>query len=284
MLALTMDARRTIREAGVKVPEYVRSWSADGLWYGDVCGCPDDRCVGHHHDAEDECGCLRSILDERKKNAPDAAATAIEGNESTTKGEIMTIVTDRYPSLSIANYCATLRQKHSEVEPITFLQDPRVELIASIDRGISRSRVAELIEEGTESQQALGEIYFRSFVVPSIPFPLTAPTWSAYARVLAGDWPNVDIEFRSFPIEMGNISAHWEQVVSIAIEDDVAPDGSVPTTPAGTVMDDRAASLIVTTPAAMFEIEMSLDDLDDMGHVLRVAAGGMHLDTTRATR
>lgn len=67
---LRLEARRMLRDAGIRTGKYVRSWNADGVWRGDICGCPDDRCIGHHHDAEDECGCLRSILDERQKNAP----------------------------------------------------------------------------------------------------------------------------------------------------------------------------------------------------------------------
>jgi len=38
---------------------------ANGKWYGDRCGCPDDRCAGYHHskgvDAWD-CGCLDALL------------------------------------------------------------------------------------------------------------------------------------------------------------------------------------------------------------------------------
>lgn len=28
----------------------------------DRCGCPDSRCIGHHHDEADECGCLPAVL------------------------------------------------------------------------------------------------------------------------------------------------------------------------------------------------------------------------------
>lgn len=31
-------------------------------WTGDTCGCPDDRCIGYHHDADvDECPCVLSL-------------------------------------------------------------------------------------------------------------------------------------------------------------------------------------------------------------------------------
>lgn len=28
----------------------------------DRCGCPDSRCIDHHHDETDECGCLPAVL------------------------------------------------------------------------------------------------------------------------------------------------------------------------------------------------------------------------------
>ncbi|RGE19019.1 hypothetical protein [Leucobacter sp. wl10] len=33
-------------------------------WGGDACGCSDDRCIGHHHDATDECQCLPAMIDQ----------------------------------------------------------------------------------------------------------------------------------------------------------------------------------------------------------------------------
>lgn len=39
---------------------------------GDVCGCPDDRCIGRHHDADTECPCVASL-------AASAAPTVKEG-------------------------------------------------------------------------------------------------------------------------------------------------------------------------------------------------------------
>lgn len=34
-------------------------------WHGDRCGCSDDRCIGFHHDEDDECSCLPAMIDER---------------------------------------------------------------------------------------------------------------------------------------------------------------------------------------------------------------------------
>ena len=62
MTALTREARQQIRDAGLTIGAFARSigWAGNvaGRWFGDVCGCSDDRCVGYHHDAHDDCGCL----------------------------------------------------------------------------------------------------------------------------------------------------------------------------------------------------------------------------------
>lgn len=75
MSVLGRAARYEITSWGLSVAGYIRGvgWG-DGKWHGDVCGCPDDRCVEYHHDAHEACGCLahhiRTMLEAR-----DAAAT-----------------------------------------------------------------------------------------------------------------------------------------------------------------------------------------------------------------
>lgn len=59
---LSRDARATITAHGVKPAAYIREHFPHGTWKGDLCGCPDDRCAGHHHDPSDPCGCLRTLL------------------------------------------------------------------------------------------------------------------------------------------------------------------------------------------------------------------------------
>jgi hypothetical protein len=88
VVSLDLDARQVLQSAGISRADYARSWFADGRWHGDTCGCPDDRCIGHHHDADEPCGCIRSIVDERK-NAP-GALQSTEGRDSHHEGEIMT--------------------------------------------------------------------------------------------------------------------------------------------------------------------------------------------------
>lgn len=48
----------------VTIAGYVRYWFPDGAWRGDSCGCPDDRCIGFHHDGPEGCGCVESALSE----------------------------------------------------------------------------------------------------------------------------------------------------------------------------------------------------------------------------
>jgi hypothetical protein len=70
MSALTLDARQTIRDAGLTKRAYIRSLGWIGvpetIWRGDSCGCSDDRCVGFHHDANETCPCLPVLLDEAR--------------------------------------------------------------------------------------------------------------------------------------------------------------------------------------------------------------------------
>jgi hypothetical protein len=62
-MRLRPDAIRELREAGISRAEWARrqGW-ADGQWHGDACGCPDDRCIGYHHDAQDDCGCITALI------------------------------------------------------------------------------------------------------------------------------------------------------------------------------------------------------------------------------
>lgn len=67
MSTLSRAARDRIRNDwrdGVAIAGYIRHYSGgSNVWSGDRCGCPDDRCIGHHHDELDECGCLEASID-----------------------------------------------------------------------------------------------------------------------------------------------------------------------------------------------------------------------------
>lgn len=64
MTRLNTEAREALRAAGVTQAAWI-SWHFGDLartWHGDACGCPDDQCIGYHHDKQDDCGCLTELL------------------------------------------------------------------------------------------------------------------------------------------------------------------------------------------------------------------------------
>lgn len=63
-MKLSREARETIRLSGATIAGYTRHHFPDGAWHGDKCGCSDDRCIGHHHDERDDCGCLGVLLED----------------------------------------------------------------------------------------------------------------------------------------------------------------------------------------------------------------------------
>lgn len=63
-------AAQDIREVFGSVATYSRQWWADGKWHGDICGCPDDRCIGYHHDEHEQCGCLEVLLTQGPTTEP----------------------------------------------------------------------------------------------------------------------------------------------------------------------------------------------------------------------
>lgn len=56
---LLPEARATLAEHGVTVADYYRLYGQ-----GDRCGCPDDRCIGYHHETPQEPCDLRYWLEE----------------------------------------------------------------------------------------------------------------------------------------------------------------------------------------------------------------------------
>lgn len=59
---LNDEALILLETAGVSAREWSQHYFGCDEWGGDQCGCPDDRCVGHHHGADEPCGCFRSLL------------------------------------------------------------------------------------------------------------------------------------------------------------------------------------------------------------------------------
>ncbi len=63
-MKLNETAKVTLRNADISQAAWIRAHSRDGEWHGDACGCPDDRCIGYHHERPDDCGCLPVLLAE----------------------------------------------------------------------------------------------------------------------------------------------------------------------------------------------------------------------------
>jgi len=62
---MTQEAVSTLQAAGVTRREYAEHYFGGGAsWAGDVCGCPDDRCAGHHHEVSAACPCLPASIAE----------------------------------------------------------------------------------------------------------------------------------------------------------------------------------------------------------------------------
>ena len=45
--------------------QWIAHHGYNGTRMGDACGCPDDRCAGYHHGADEECGCLPVLLEDQ---------------------------------------------------------------------------------------------------------------------------------------------------------------------------------------------------------------------------
>lgn len=61
---LNRGTRSHLAEHGVKVRDWAQEHHGTDVWHGDACGCPDDRCAGHHHDDDESCGYFASLLRE----------------------------------------------------------------------------------------------------------------------------------------------------------------------------------------------------------------------------
>lgn len=66
MGTINREALAQIRDYGLTRAAYVSCFSRSGVWYGDSCGCVDDRCIGYHHEAGESCHCLSSWIREAR--------------------------------------------------------------------------------------------------------------------------------------------------------------------------------------------------------------------------
>jgi len=69
MARLNYQARETLRWAGFTTREWaiLHGYASAADWRGDECGCTDDRCIGHHHNADEECQCLPALIEEQRR-------------------------------------------------------------------------------------------------------------------------------------------------------------------------------------------------------------------------
>lgn len=66
MSRLNANARDLLQAFEISQAAWIRHHFGQNAttWRGDACGCPDDRCIGYHHDADEDCGCLGALLDD----------------------------------------------------------------------------------------------------------------------------------------------------------------------------------------------------------------------------
>lgn len=79
MRGLNADAKWQLKNAGITQVAWAREhFFDDKVWHGDECGCPDDRCIGFHHDDTDDCGCITSLIAAFHRARPAALSTSGE--------------------------------------------------------------------------------------------------------------------------------------------------------------------------------------------------------------
>jgi len=62
---LNATARTDLQLAGISPAQWARAnYMPSGEWSGDACGCPDSRCIGHHHIEPENCACLPVLLED----------------------------------------------------------------------------------------------------------------------------------------------------------------------------------------------------------------------------
>lgn len=59
---LGAPALELLRDHGISASRWTKIQFGGDEWFGDSCGCNDDRCRGYHHDEDDECRCLPALL------------------------------------------------------------------------------------------------------------------------------------------------------------------------------------------------------------------------------
>lgn len=105
MGSISRDALREVRWAGLTRAAFVGFASADGVWYGDRCGCFDDRCAGYHHVEGERCQCLQPCIDQVLESLERARIIACSP-ELTALEAAISALPDVDRRWSSAEYCA----------------------------------------------------------------------------------------------------------------------------------------------------------------------------------
>lgn len=84
--ALGTEALEYLQQVGIDPRDYVAHWCGE-TWTGDSCGCVDDRCIGHHHDAGEPCGCLPAWAEDFAASNPRPAGAPLPAS-STPAGAV----------------------------------------------------------------------------------------------------------------------------------------------------------------------------------------------------
>jgi hypothetical protein len=74
MARLNLYAREILRDAGYTPKRWAETTGAispEGEWVGDACGCNDDRCIGYHHEEDEDCYCLPSLIELYSNHPPE---------------------------------------------------------------------------------------------------------------------------------------------------------------------------------------------------------------------
>lgn len=64
MKQLSSEAIERLLGEGIDPIDWAKHHFGDAHWGGDSCGCPDDRCIGHHHSGDERCQCLPALIDD----------------------------------------------------------------------------------------------------------------------------------------------------------------------------------------------------------------------------
>lgn len=68
MTDIGLRAQWQIAQADITMDRYIKTHFPDGTWHGDTCGCPDPHCIDNHHEPDEPCDCLPTLIDELRTN------------------------------------------------------------------------------------------------------------------------------------------------------------------------------------------------------------------------